>query len=673
MSNPRSHHLHKGELLVQKRRRTPIDLAEQIPNYINSNMPQQHAEFYEGLSYFPLTALDERGRPWASLLVTKSEDDTSVGIEISTPNEMSITAQVNPFDPLVKALSQTKNQGVTPFAGVGVDFSNRRRNKVAGAIEKVHSDSPEKINLQLKSDEHLGNCPKYITVRSLEPYQRKAELILNQFDALESPLPTQSKAIIQQASTVFLATKHEPDGDNKQEHTDMGLNHRGGSPGFVRLYEETTQSSDKHESTQEIVTTYLILPDYSGNRFYQSLGNIQSSKLVGIVFPDFNSGSLLYITGKAENLFEQDAEALMPRTKLITRVQVTGAVHVEQGLNLQMLSNEQHSPYNPPLRFLRNELEELGHSSDPSSTSSADLKATLASTRQLTDNISRFTFNLSSSIKSSLPGGFGIFDFSEILDSGYSHMNEANPQAVNEDYVRTWTVSSAPSFNAETNQFSEVDQIDITVKRKPGGLISNFLHDSSSQIQQEVNDSLKVTLKGTGVGFSCFTQDSLGTLPSIPSKMLWIAGGVGITPFMSMWDGLMAMSQSVSDIDKISNTNIVLIFSGRGDDLNLLRHFLTQINSLPDNISLSILAFQTIGNEPHKAEATLKSLMDDFPDDSFRIEQRRIQQQDLENIENLLEREVFLCGPEPLMKETAKTLKTLGGDTLKIHQESFFF
>ena len=45
------HESHKGELLLQKRRNTPQELIDSIPQYIKSDMPLQHAEFFAALSY----------------------------------------------------------------------------------------------------------------------------------------------------------------------------------------------------------------------------------------------------------------------------------------------------------------------------------------------------------------------------------------------------------------------------------------------------------------------------------------------------------------------------------------------------------------------------------------------------------------------------------------------
>jgi len=655
------HPWHSGEALVQERRGTPDNIVFSVPDYIEKDMPQQHAEFFAGLPYLPLATLDKQGRPWVSVLVTTSLTDPSIGITTSGHNQTEVVAEVSPYDPFVRALGPDhKPAGYDRrlFAGVGVDFTNRRRNKMAGVIEPISLDTVGKVGLRLISDQHLGNCPKYITVRSLEHEVRDAELALDSFDALTAALPDASKDLIARASTVFLATKHSENAEDASlDQGDMGLNHRGGTPGFVRVYEE--KSGDG-------ITTYLVLPDHSGNRFYQSLGNIETDRQVGLAFLDFTTGDVLYVTGNAENLYDTDAEAIMPRVGLLTRIQVNGAVFVKSALNLRLVSEEQHSPYNPPVRYLRSELDAIGHIADAVEASNP-IAATLVSTQQISETVRTFTFELSEAIEAPMLGGFGIFDFSGMLDSGYSHMNEANPQMVNEDFVRTWTLSNAPEFDAEKNMFRRANQVSVTVKRKPGGLMSNFLHEF---VAQQIEQPMQVDFKGAGGGFSCLTQDTAGGPPTIPAKMLWVAGGVGITPFMAMWEGITNIAKVLPD--QLSS-EIVLVFSGRGDDINVLRHFLATSSPLPKSLNLRILAFQSTGEASSEAQTALDILTQEFPDAALSIEQRRVQLSDLEAIKELTDREVFLCGPDPFMDWSKNALRQLGVNESKLHQEQFAF
>lgn len=655
------HPWHSGETLVQARRGTPRELSSSVPDYIEKDMPRQHAEFFAELDYLPLATLDKLGRPWASILVTKSARDPSVGITTLGDNQTDVVAEINAYDPFVRALGpdhRPSGDNQRLFAGVGVDFTNRRRNKLAGVIEPISIDQTGKVHLRLISDQHLGNCPKYITVRSLKYEEREAELALDSFDGLSAALPQAAKDLIARASTVFLATKHSARADESLEgQADMGFNHRGGSPGFVRTYEE---------KDGEVVNSYLVLPDHSGNRFYQSLGNIETDKQVGLAFPDFTTGDVLYITGDAENLYDEDAEAIMPRVSLLTRIQVTGAVFVKGALNLRLVSEEQLSPYNPPVRYLRSELNAMGHVAGVADASDP-IEATLVSTKQISDTIRTFTFELSEEIEAPLPGGFGIFDFSKMLDRGYSHMNEANPQLVNEDFVRTWTLSNASEFDAEKGFFRPANRISVTVKRKPDGLMSNFLHEYAAR---QIEQPMQVDFKGAGVGMSCFAPNPSGGPPTIPEKMLWVAGGVGITPFMAMWDGITKLAKN---FPKQMSSEVDLVFSGRGDDINVLRHFLETSSALSDCLKLHVFAFQSAGEASSEAQTALNVLTQEFPNAALCVEQRRVETSDLGTIDDLAAQEVFLCGPDPMTDWANTALRELGVNGTKIHQEQFAF
>lgn len=652
------HRSHNGELLLQKRRNTPQELSDGIPHYISHDMPQQHADFFAGLPYLPLATLDQHGRPWVSLLVTGADDDPSVGVKVSEGNTTDVLAETNPFDPFARALQQAPGtKDAKPlFAGVGIDFSNRRRNKIAGSISQASLDDTGKLRLRLLSDQHLGNCPKYITRRGLAHLKRKAELSFDNFERITSALPAHAKTVVERASTLFLATKHIAQDNTSGIQTDMGVNHRGGAPGFVRLYEE-------HDDAQ--ITTYLVFPDHSGNRFYQSLGNIETDPQVGLVFPDFTTGDLLYITGEAENLAEDEAEALMPRTSLLTRIKVTGAVLVNEGLNLKLTSGERLSPYNPPVRLLRHELEQMGHA--PLAEGKEAISATLASTQTLSDSIRTFNFRLSSPIAAPLPGGFGVFDFSGLLDRGYSHMNEATPQLVNEDFVRTWTLSSAPQFDRNTNEFRPTDHVSVTIKRKPGGLLSNVLHDNAHTL---IANTLPVAFKGTGAGFTCFAKGPNGTPATVPPKMLWIAGGVGITPFMSMWDGILQVAKAHPDL---VSTDIVLLFAGRDDDISVLNHFGSQHGSLPDQVKLHIVALQSLSRSPFAARPARTGLRETLSDNVLKLEERRMEIDDIQSVADLYEREVFMCGPDALMNRSETMLTESGVEESRRHRETFIF
>ncbi|KAJ3336650.1 hypothetical protein HDU91_001717, partial [Kappamyces sp. JEL0680] len=300
----KQHQQHAGELYVQQKRNVPAQVATLLPQIIQSSMPRQHSDFFASLDYLAVGARSREGRLWATIL-------SSVSIVVRDSYTLDVTCVCPSDDPFLEAVTSLPAESY--FAGVGVDFSNRRRNKLAGVIESVQFQDG-RLELRLRTNENLGNCPKYITVRTLKPLQRTPAKAV-QLDALDAD----ALAILRQASTVFLVTQHldaaEPD---------LGFNHRGGNPGFVRHYQDRNGIS------------HLVLPDYSGNRFYQSLGNIESDKQAGMVIPDFTTGDLLYVTGTAANLYDSDAESIMPQTSLVSLLTVEAAVLIRNAINLQL-------------------------------------------------------------------------------------------------------------------------------------------------------------------------------------------------------------------------------------------------------------------------------------------------------------------------------------------------
>ena len=100
----------------------------------------------------------------------------------------------------------------------------------------------------------------------------------------------------------------------------MDTNNRGGSRGFVRVLQNDESG------------TILVYPEFSGNRLYQSLGNLQTDPLAGFLFPDFDNGDVLYLTCSTDIIVGKDAASLLPRSNLMIKATVTKAIFVPKGL-----------------------------------------------------------------------------------------------------------------------------------------------------------------------------------------------------------------------------------------------------------------------------------------------------------------------------------------------------
>lgn len=187
---------------------------------------------------------------------------------------------------------------------------------------------------------------------------------------------------------------------------------------------------------------------------------------------------------------------------------------------------------------------------------------------------------------------------------------------------RSYTISSSPS---------RPHAISITVKRVPGGLVSNWLHDN-------MHAGFQFSLSGPHGEFNCFDAPA--------DKLLLIAAGSGITPVMSMLRWL-ADTSSNADIVFINNirTPIDVIFENEFKYLGM---------RLGDKLKLGIIpglvAPGQSWNGPvcHFNESLVKMLAPDYA-----------------------ERETFVCGPPGYMDMVRTTLERMGYPSHRYHQESF--
>lgn len=195
--------------------------------------------------------------------------------------------------------------------------------------------------------------------------------------------------------------------------------------------------------------------------------------------------------------------------------------------------------------------------------------------------------------------------------------------------IRPYSISSSP-----TRPY----HLSITVKRVPAadpdsppGLVSNWLHDHLM-----VGDQVKF-LNGPLGHFTC--------LPNLPAKMLLISAGSGITPMMSM-------SRWVQD--SLADSDIVFLHSARTPDDIVFRNELETMAAQMPNLRLAV------------------TLTRSLPGRSWMGMMGRISKAMLALIApDLMERAVFVCGPERFMQEMRSTLEAMNFPMQNYQEESF--
>ncbi|KAF2825186.1 hypothetical protein CC86DRAFT_295112 [Ophiobolus disseminans] len=452
-------------------------------------------------SLLALGTLDLQDRPWTTLWggspgFSEPLGGGFVGTRTLVDSEHDPVVQALVGEAKAGEMLQPKDGGKM-LAGLAIELMTRKRVKIAGKMvagtvqdvkvqigESDEERTPEtqnQIQLVTKIDESLGNCPKYLNQYVLQPALVQSQLLSN-----GPTLSGQARALINKSDMFFLSTSTS---------SDMDVNHRGGSPGFVRV----------------ISPTCIAYPEFSGNRLYQSLGNLQLNPRIGITFPDYETGDVLYITGTTEILVGTDAASLLPGSNLAVKIGITEARFIQRGLPFRGVKKTP-SPYNPRVRPLAAE----GNIKSAITSQSKQPTARLTKVALLTPSISRFSFSVPAGISYS-PGQWIALDFKAELDVGYEHMRDEDPGSLNDDFVRTFTISSTP-----TSKSGSEKSFDITIRSV--GPVTKYL------FKQNPRAGFEVPILGVGGEFRVRQGEGRVTP--------FIAGGVGITPLLGQADGL---------------------------------------------------------------------------------------------------------------------------------------
>ncbi|ESS40974.1 flavohemoprotein [Burkholderia cenocepacia] len=278
---------HAGELAVQQRAGVTDAASAAGRRGIRRFMPDQHRTFFAQLPFFVLGGVDAHGQPWATLRAGAPGFVTS-----PDARTLCIAAPARPGDPLAGAW-----QAGAPLGGLGIEFDTRRRNRVNGVVRAVDGDA-----LTIAVEQSFGNCAKYIQ-------GRKPTFVARDVAAAVAPdvsdtLSDADRALLAQADTFFVASANTSAEAGAARGADVS--HRGGMPGFVRV-------DDAHT---------LTTPDFSGNRFFNTLGNLQHDPRAGLLFIDFDSGDVLYVAARAEIVWDGPVVASFDGAQRVVRFHV---------------------------------------------------------------------------------------------------------------------------------------------------------------------------------------------------------------------------------------------------------------------------------------------------------------------------------------------------------------
>jgi len=281
-----------------------------------------------------------------------------------------------------------------------------------------------------------------------------------------STLTESDQAFLQAMDTLWIGSYAPGEGAD--------LNHRGGRPGFIRVSSPST----------------IEWPEYRGNGMFFTSGNLETNDRAGVTVLDFESGSMIQMTGHAVVDWNYDGE-YEGATRLM-KFEIEHLVRTDQ-VTTHRWKRLDYSPYNPEISGSQSQGDDNGF----------PMTATLAKIVEESENVKTFRFLTQRRI-AFLPGQYATFDFNQVPGGAESE-------------IRTWTLSETP------NSIKGDNTLDITVKRVPEGLVTNWLHDHA-----EID--IEVSLKGVQGEMAAVGLDEKTGKPTVPKHLLLISAGIGITP-----------------------------------------------------------------------------------------------------------------------------------------------
>ncbi|MEX6507226.1 pyridoxamine 5'-phosphate oxidase family protein [Jiella sp. M17.18] len=259
--SPAENPFHAGEREAQRRAEVG-DVASWAGSFIRDHMPDQHRDFFAALPFLVLAGGDGEGWPWVTIL-----EGPAGFVRSPDPRRLSVAATLHPNDPLAAGFFPGSRIGI-----LGIELATRRRNRLNGLIRAVDD------GFEIEVQQSFGNCPQYIHERAWH----RAEPARAGTVRISQRLEPDQQARIAAADTFFIGSGHSADGERSSDGYDAS--HRGGPPGFVHVAADGAR---------------LWFPDYAGNNYFNTLGNLVQDPRVGLLFVDFATGGLLHIAGRA--------------------------------------------------------------------------------------------------------------------------------------------------------------------------------------------------------------------------------------------------------------------------------------------------------------------------------------------------------------------------------------
>eukprot|EP00468_Gymnochlora_sp_CCMP2014_P000005 CAMPEP_0167740172 /NCGR_PEP_ID=MMETSP0110_2-20121227/123_1 /TAXON_ID=629695 /ORGANISM="Gymnochlora sp., Strain CCMP2014" /LENGTH=754 /DNA_ID=CAMNT_0007624023 /DNA_START=1968 /DNA_END=4232 /DNA_ORIENTATION=- len=253
--------------------------------------------------------------------------------------------------------------------------------------------------------------------------------------------------------------------------TGMDASHRGGPKGFVRIIDDNT----------------LMYPDFPGNRMLKSLGNIEANGKLGLWFGDFENGLSLQLTGSAKVVLCDTKEGKETIASLKEKAQSKETALFPDNFNWVIFK-------------LKKAVERTNGLSVMWESRHDYIDLTVSKIVDETKDIKSFYLSRSDKVVQPIPGQY-LPIFVNPPEHAYKRGDNIAP------LDRTYTISG---FGPKHYRLS--------IKKVDGGKVSSWFHTlKPGSIIQSREPQGHFTLK----------------TPEIPpSSIIFISGGIGVTPLV---------------------------------------------------------------------------------------------------------------------------------------------
>lgn len=278
--------------------------ASRLGKMIGSSIQPVVQDFLSSQQMAIASTVGKDTQVWASLLTGERSFVQAISAQTVKINVIPVRG-----DPLKENLMLRNDIGI-----LVIDLATRRRVRING---KAELDSDDSIYVHTK--QVYFNCPKYIQLRDLNTHTAKSQTLPHQHT---KTLTSEQQQLIAKTDTFFIASYHPESGAD--------ASHRGGYPGFVRVMSDRS----------------LVFPDYAGNNMFNTLGNIFVNPQIGLLFIDFERGSTLQLTGRANIVWDAERVAEVIGAERLVEFQIDQVLEIINASPLRWRFGE-YSPYNP--------------------------------------------------------------------------------------------------------------------------------------------------------------------------------------------------------------------------------------------------------------------------------------------------------------------------------------